>query len=332
MTSIADTVGPSRGARWFRAVAGAVALAFGALSSPMPWAVLWLLVPVAVASSLLIAWRFGAWGFVLPALLSAAAVALAFALRGGVSSAWVWWTPVAAMTGVWMGLREEGGGPDAGRKAWMLVPGLLLASSLPLMPGWSNAIGRLDGELRGYDRQVVELARDAGWPADRLATFEKVVDENAGLRRKVMPFLVPVMLFGWMGLMVTAGRGLAARGASLLRWPSLSRSAFTAWRLPDGALAVLIAGLGLALLAPEAWHPTAWTLLAGAALGFCLQGIAVVESLLSSRGVPATVIVVTLLFMLLIATPVFLLSSAVLGLSDVWLDYRRLEPSSKEGA
>jgi hypothetical protein len=34
----------------------------------------------------------------------------------------------------------------------------------------------------------------------------------------------------------------------------------------------------------------------------------------------------TMLFFFMIAMPMFVLSTAALGLSDVWLDYRRLEP------
>jgi hypothetical protein len=57
-----------------------------------------------------------------------------------------------------------------------------------------------------------------------------------------------------------------------------------------------------------------------------VQGVAVVESLLLARGVPPPVIILTMLFVFMIAMPMFVLTMAALGLSDVWLDYRRLEP------
>ena len=71
---------------------------------------------------------------------------------------------------------------------------------------------------------------------------------------------------------------------------------------------------------------TAWTLLLNAGLGYSIQGIAVVEALLLARGVPPSVIVVTLMFVFALAMPVFMLTTVALGLSDVWLDYRRLDP------
>ena len=79
-----------------------------------------------------------------------------------------------------------------------------------------------------------------------------------------------------------------------------------------------------------AWAPTAWTLLLNSGLGYCVQGIAVVESLLLARGVPPSIIVLTMLFVFFIAMPVFVLTTAAVGLSDVWLDYRRLEPASEK--
>jgi len=37
-----------------------------------------------------------------------------------------------------------------------------------------------------------------------------------------------------------------------------------------------------------------------------------------------------MLFVFCVAMPVFVLTTAAVGLSDVWLDYRRLEPASDE--
>ena len=51
-------------------------------------------------------------------------------------------------------------------------------------------------------------------------------------------------------------------------------------------------------------------------------------SLLIARGIPSPIIVLTLLFVFAVAMPiVFMLTTAAVGLSDVWLDYRRLEPT-----
>ena len=43
---------------WLRTLVLMAALVFLALLTPMPWGGLWVLVPVAVATSLLISWRW----------------------------------------------------------------------------------------------------------------------------------------------------------------------------------------------------------------------------------------------------------------------------------
>jgi uncharacterized protein YybS (DUF2232 family) len=76
--------------------------------------------------------------------------------------------------------------------------------------------------------------------------------------------------------------------------------------------------------------PTGWTLLLNAGLGFCIQGIAVVESLLLARGMPPSIILLLMLFVCTVALPLFTVTTVALGLSDVWLDYRRLEPVAED--
>ena len=124
---------------------------------------------------------------------------------------------------------------------------------------------------------------------------------------------------------MAAGRAIAARHAGWMRWPEMSRSTLAEWRLPDSAIWVLMGGLGLLLSGLDGWAASAWTLLVVTTLGYCLQGIAVVESLLLARGVSPSIIALTLLFVFVMALPVFVLSTACVGLSDIWLDYRRLE-------
>jgi hypothetical protein len=118
---------------------------------------------------------------------------------------------------------------------------------------------------------------------------------------------------------------IASRLAGWLRWPELSRARWTEWRLPDGAVWLLLIGLGLVVVRWPAWMPSAWTLLINVGLGYCVQGIAVVESLMLTRGVPPSIVSLTLVFVFAMAMPVFLIATVCVGLSDVWLDYRRLE-------
>jgi hypothetical protein len=292
-----------------------------ALQSPVPWSWLWLAVPTAVAVALLASWRFGVAAVGVVALL-----AVALTVLGSAQGLWVWWIPAAALVGAWMGLREEGSGPSAGQRAWMLVPALALAALLPWLAHYRELVAAVERELIAGDTQLLELLRQLGTSGDRLQAMEKTVTENAALRRAALPLVIPTVLFLWVGLLVTAGRALAARAAHALRWPRLSRVSLRDWRLPDAALWVFLAGLALLVAPWPAWAPTGWTLLLNAGFGYCTQGVAVAQSYFLARGVPPPVIIMTMLFFFMIAMPMFVLSTAALGLSDVWLDYRRLEP------
>jgi hypothetical protein len=287
---------------------------------PLPWSSLWLAVPAAVAVALLLCWRWGPWGVLVPiGLLTLSMIAV------GPYAAWAWWIPVAALTGSWMGLREEGGGPDAGQRAWMLLPLLLLAVGLPWALSYPDLVGDVEKFLQGVDHQVIQTSRENRYPLEQVQALERIIHEGAAARARYLANLLPSVIFLWMALLVIAGRDVSARVADRLRWPELSRARLGDWRLPDGAIWLLIAGIGLLLADLDAWAPTGWTLLIVPSLGYCVQGIAVVESLLLLRGVPPSIVTLTLLFVLVMAFPVFILTTVCVGLSDIWLDYRRLE-------
>jgi hypothetical protein len=248
-------------------------------------------------------------------------------------SLWVWWPAVAGLAGLWMGLREEGGGPTSGERAWMLLPVLVFAAWMPWSPSYAGFASRVESELTRADQQLVDIARQTGSTGDRLATVERAVSENARLRQQALPSLLPSALFVWMVMLIAAGRLFASRAAGLLKWPPLSRTELRMWRLPDTAVWVFLAGLAILVTPWRAGASTAWTLLLNSGLGYSIQGVAVVEALLLARGLPPTLIVLTLAFVFALAMPVFMLTSVAVGLSDVWLDYRRLDaPADPESS
>ena len=295
-----------------------------AMQTPGPWAALWVAVPITVAVSMLAGWRFGARGVIVPVVAFAAVLAIA-----GPLAVWAWWIPVSSLTGLWMGLREEGDGPTLGERGWMLLPVLLLAAALPWSLSYHALVSGVGHQLIVGDSQLAELTRQMGYAADQQKLLEATLSEQAKLRSQVLPQVLPSVIFLWLVALIMAGRTLAARAAQVMRWPPTSRASLSRWRLPDGAVWLLIAGLALLLMPWPAWSATGWTLLLSAALGFGVQGIAVVESLLLARGVPLSVIVITLLFMSTVALPAFALAAVAVGLSDAWLDFRKLEPASQ---
>jgi len=230
-----------------------VVLGWLALQTPAPWGRLWVLGPVAVAGSLLVAWRFGAWAVLVPLALFGATM-----LLEGPFSLWAWWIPVAALTGVWMGLREEGPGPGSGERAWMLLPALVLAAALPWTAQYPGLVRNVNHELEAGDAQLVTIARQIGYEQGRLVELERTVEAQGELRARALPHVLPTVLFVWVALLVGAGRSISSLAGRLLRWPTLSRSGLRAWRLPDGAIWILLLGLGL-LVGPPPRGPCSST-------------------------------------------------------------------------
>ena len=308
------------------------ALALSALVTPWPWAALWLALPIVVAVSLLLAWRFGPPAMALPVLLAAGSALLVAFPVAGFHTWHLLWLPVASWTGAWMGTREEGGGPLIGERAWMHVPILAAAFTLPLLPGMSDALTRIEARARVEEQQMLATLPGPAKPG----TVRQLMEDSAKLppadRVRMLNFFLPNIVFGWMVVLIAAGRSLAARIAAWLGWPPLSTAPLSSWRLPDAALAPLIAGLAIALFATPQWWPGAALLLAQSALGYSVQGLAVAHSVLLARGVAPAFIMLLMVFLFVFTLPVFLPSAALVGLSDVWLDYRRLEASPREGA
>jgi uncharacterized protein YybS (DUF2232 family) len=190
-------------------------------------------------------------------------------------------------------------------------------------------VGRLQRALSEGAQQRAEVFKSFGYSGERLVEVQRDAEQGDAAARRILPHALPTMLFVWMALLVSAGRGLGARLAGWWRWPQLSHRRFTDWRLPDGAIWLLMAGVALLLLLNrDLWAASAWTLLVVPALGYCLQGVAVVESLMLARGMPPAIIALTLVFVLFMAPPVFVLAAVSVGISDVWLDFRRLEDPS----
>ena len=312
-----------------RAVLLESSLTLAALATPWPWGVLWLTVPLVVCASLLLAWRFGRGAWALPALLLVAAGLLVAFPVDGLQSWHVPWLPAAAITGVWMGLREEGGGPMLGQRAWMHVPLLGAAFVLTVLPGISGVLARVEARARAEELQVLSTMQG---PAGA-GTWRQMMEESAKMpaaeRVRMLTYFVPNLVFFWMVLLVSAGRSLAARAAAWRGWPPLSHATFAAWRLPDGALVPLLGGLALALFANSTWRPGAAVLLVQSVLGYSVQGIAVTHSVLLARGVPPVFVLLVMVLLFAFTLPVFLPSVALVGLTDVWLDFRRLEPSPR---
>jgi hypothetical protein len=71
-------------------------------------------------------------------------------------------------------------------------------------------------------------------------------------------------------------------------------------------------------------------LAAASGLAFSLQGLAVMKSVLSSQGMSPGMVMLLFAFVWFMLGPVLLLAATGVGLMDLWLDFRRLEPRAEE--
>jgi uncharacterized protein YybS (DUF2232 family) len=146
-----------------------------------------------------------------------------------------------------------------------------------------------------------------------------------GLTR-LLPAVLALSVAAVVGLnLALARRLLAALGEELPAWPS-----FRLWRAPEPLVWVLIAA-GL-LLVISFWPArlVGLNLLALVVVAYFIQGLAIVAFYLERLRVPRPLRLIA--YVLLSLQQFLSLGVAVVGLSDLWIDFRRLKQSAAEEA
>lgn len=143
--------------------------------------------------------------------------------------------------------------------------------------------------------------------------------------RAMLPAVLATSVGALFGLNLALARRLFGRlGAQLAEWPP-----FRLWRLPDALVFVAI-GAGLAMLAnvgPS--RLIGANLLAVAAVFYFIQGLAISAFFLERHRVPRPLRLAA--YVLMAAWHHLSLGVAVVGLLDLWVDFRRLrEAAAKE--
>jgi hypothetical protein len=292
-------------------------MAAGALETPSPWSQLWILVPALGAAGYLAnlhRWRLG-W------LAPAAAVGYMLA-RPEVPSVWGWVLVGAVAAATLFGLARREALPLA-RGLWSMLPlvGLTLAfpfSSLyePAVSAAAAGVGRLGEEaFRNYE--------SLGIQGGSLGELAKQVQQASQAMAWVMRHLMPTVLFVWAALLVALATLLARRAARAMGRPLAPGEPFLLFRLPEGAVWLFLLGLGFVALRRPELLPAGVNLTLCVGLGYCLQGMAVIDFAMLARGFPAGMIWILFLFVTFFALPVLVVTSTGLGLADIWFDLRR---------
>ena len=308
------------GSRWLIWSYGLVALfvliLFGR-GNPMATLLLgtWLPLPL-----LLVGWRLGTWA---AALLALAAALLVFALNPGVAvfqdNLGLWMILLMALILTFCHHRgwPEGSGIIMTVAALGLL-GLVFFLGLAFFEGLSPA-ALWEHKSRELTEALARMFQEAGMSFSdlRLMGLPRVDVEK--LLIQVLPALalINLSLVAWVNILVVQRLG------TLWGWDDLG-APLSQWASPEWLVFFLVAA-GFALLAPLLWVRQAGLnlLLVMGFVYFC-QGLAVISALLQRYHLPWVLrgLVYILAFMNLL-----LLVVMILGLTDLWLDFRTLQPT-----
>jgi hypothetical protein len=323
VTSIAD---PGFGAvtrrRTGAGLLGILALILlGQLLTPEPWTYLWPVLPVAGAAALLLAQtNVPAAGWVPPL-----ACALVLLLFGVASEPWAWCLLAGVVAAALLGLAERRGRADAMR-LWAYLPLILLAAAFPLAPGYREFVERVVAAIRGQEARQIASLKDVAFRPDQRLALEQFVAAVTARQVSIVQAVLPTLLFAWVALLVHLAERMAHRLAELVRRPLAAPLPFVAWRLPAGAVWLFIAGHAAVALRESRIQPVGINLAAATGLAFGVQGLAVMKSVLASQGMAPGMVMMLFVFVWFMLGPVLLVAATGVGLMDLWLDFRHLEP------
>lgn len=298
----------------------------GQLLTPEPWTYLWPVLPVAGAAALLLAQT----GVKAAGWLTPLASAGTLALFGVAGEPWAWCLMAGVFAAALLGLAQRQGREDATR-LWAYLPLVLLAAAFPLTPGYREFLDRVVGAIRGQEARQIAALREVAFRPDQRLALEQFVGAVTDRQAVIVSTVLPTLLFAWVALLVHLAERMAHRLAELVRRPLAPPVPFESWRLPAGVVWLFIGGLALVTLREARFEPVGINLAASTGLAFGVQGLAVLKSVLSSQGMAPGMVMMLFVFVWFMLGPVLLVAATGVGLMDLWLDFRHLEPRADEG-
>ena len=294
-------------------------MALGALDTPPPWHVLWLAVPGLGAIGYLGNLHRWRWGWVAP-LVAAAWMVIA----GVYDSIWAWLLVGGVASASLLGLARGQGAP-ASRGLWAFLPLLSLSIAFPFSSLYQPAVDAASRRVESLSQEAYVAYQKMGLQEGSLGEMTEMLHNATLAWTWLVRHLLPTLLFVFGAVLVALAVLLARRAARATGKP-VSGEPFARFRLPEGAIWVMLTALAMIALRRPELLPPGVNLALCVGLGYCLQGIAVLDFALLARGLPPGIIWVLFLFVVLFAVPVLAVTSTGLGLIDVWLDLRRGNP------
>jgi len=185
---------------------------------------------------------------------------------------------------------------------------------------YANLLAMLDGS---FGRLLEIYRHNADLPADVLYQLEQVI---TGIR-DFLPRVLPGLLIG--SILITVWLNQVIAHNLLLRfwpdktvWPGYSR-----WQLPDKLVWLVIAAAVLSLLGSGLIKNAGYSLVIVSVMLYFFQGMAIFIHLLDRWKVPPYLRII--LYVILTVQSYGLLLLAIIGIADIWLDFRKLAGEEK---
>ncbi len=192
---------------------------------------------------------------------------------------------------------------------WSLLYGMVNSASL-----YQDILSSLDQGLIAAGKAFKE---SSDLPAEQALALEITVERLRVLVPRIMPGLLLLTMANTVFFNMVIGQYLLRRkDQGLSPWPP-----FAEWRLPEQLVGLVIAS-GVCILIPGGFLRDIGFnlgLLSGAL--YLFQGLAVLITLLSKWQVPLSVRI--LIFLLVIFQAFGIIILIILGLADVWADFRK---------
>jgi hypothetical protein len=293
--------------------------------TPEPWLVLWPLVPAVCAAALLLTQtQLPVLGWLPPALVLGGLLVVRAA-----DEPWAWCLAAGCLAASLLGLAERRGAAWTARP-WAFLPVLVLAAAMPLAPGYDRLVAGAVAAVHATEAQQTAAFNATAMTAEQRAEAAQLMAAGFGFLETLVKTILPAILFAWVVALVGLGDRLSRRLADFVKRPLGPTTPLALWRLPDAAVWFFVAGLALVVTQDARAMPVGINLATSVGLAFALQGFAVVQVLLTSSGMTPGLVTMLFVFVALAMWPILPVGCAGVGLMDVWLDFRRLEPRPYE--
>ena len=186
---------------------------------------------------------------------------------------------------------------------------------------YANLLATLDGS---FD-QIIKIYRDqSDLPVDVQYNLEQLVIGIRYFLPRILPGLLAgsVILTVWLN-MVIGNRLLLRVQPEKAAWPEFSR-----WQLPDKLVWLVIVATVLSTIGGGVVKSTGYCLAIVSVMLFFFQGMAILIHFLNRWKVPGFLRII--LYVILAVQSYAIVVLAMVGIADIWLDFRKLAQDTQE--